>query len=381
MDKSSRVLISGAGVAGLTAAIWLGRKGFKPVIVEQAADVRADGYIISLSHRSYRYADALELLPELEQRSAGVMASSYHRAGGAALLEFDYARLFDGVNVIQIMRDDLQDILYDKAKDLAEFRFDTSVSGIDHGEHRAEVSFSDGSKEEYEAVIGADGLHSAVRRLAFNESDVRMRFLGLCSAAYGLPNIFDLEHKFETHMERDRYMVVFTTPAGALATVFVWRTALSEAPPAAERRQVLIDAYADTRSFTRQVLEHCPGDGVFYMDPLVQIRMNQWHCGQSVLVGDAAHCMTLISGQGATMAFTGACALAERLVALPTGKAFHAYQQDLQTTVFDVQDRTRRMARWYVPCSIWRQALRDAAMWLLPTAYFENHFKAKYSRA
>ena len=74
-------------------------------------------------------------------------------------------------------------------------------------------------------------------------------------------------------------------------------------------------------------------------------------------------------------------ALAERLVALPTGKAFHAYQQDLQTTVFDVQDRTRRMARWYVPCSIWRQALRDAAMWLLPTAYFENHFKAKYSRA
>ncbi len=381
MDKSSRVLISGAGVAGLTAAIWLGRNGFKPVVVEQAADVRADGYIVSLSHRSYRYADALDLLPELEQRTCGVVASSYHRAGGAALLELDYARLFDGVDVIQIMRDDLQDILYEKAKDLAEFRFGASVGGIDHGEHCSQVRFTDGREEAYEVVIGADGLHSAIRRLAFGDREVSMRFLRLCSAAYPLPNIFHLERKFETHMERDRYMAMFTTPAGGLASVFVWRTALSEAPPPAERRQVLLNAYADTRAATRQVLEHCPDDGAFYMDPLIQVRMSQWYQNQSVLVGDAAHCMTLISGQGATMAFTGACVLSERLVALPAAEAFQAYQQDLQTTVFDVQDRTRSMARWYVPCTIWRQTLRDAAMWLLPTAYFENHFKAKYSRA
>ena len=381
MDKSKPILISGAGVAGLTAAIWLGRAGFKPVIVEQAQDVRADGYIISLSHRSYRYAEALDLLPALKARGAGVTASSYHRAGGGALLELNYGRLFDGVDVIQIMRDDLQDILYATARDLAEFRFGTSVSAIEQGETQAEVRFSDGREDAFDAVIGTDGLHSAVRRLAFDEDAVTQRYLGLCSAAYRLPNIFGLEHKFETHMERDRYMVVFTTPQDGLATVFVWRTPMREAPPTAERRSVLYDAYVDTGPFTRQVLDHCPVDGGLYMDPLIQVRMHDWHRGQSVLAGDAAHCMTLISGQGATMAFTGACVLAEQLVQHPPLTAYQAYQQDLQPTVFNIQDRTSRIARWYVPGSTWRQAVRDLGMWLLPRAYFENHFKTKYSRA
>ena len=381
MDKSNPILISGAGVAGLTAAIWLGRAGFKPVIVEQAQDVRADGYIISLSHRSYRFAEALDLLPELKARGAGVTASSYHRAGGGALLELNYGRLFDGVDVIQIMRDDLQDILYAKARDLAEFRFGTSVSAIEHGETRAKVRFSDGREGEFDAIIGTDGLHSTVRRLAFGEDDDTQRYLGLCSAAYRLPNIFNLEHKFETHMERDRYMVVFTTPQDGLATVFVWRTPMREAPPSSDRRSVLYDAYADTGPFTQQVLDHCPVDGELYMDPLIQVRMHDWYRDQSVLAGDAAHCMTLISGQGATMAFTGACVLAEQLVQHPPLTAYRAYQQDLQATVFDIQDRTARIARWYVPSSTWRQAVRDLGMWLLPRAYFENHFKTKYSRA
>lgn len=89
MPSPQRILISGAGVAGLTAAIWLGRAGLRTTVVEQADDVRADGYIISLSHRSYRYAERLGLLPAIRARAAGVTRSSYHRAGGATLLELD----------------------------------------------------------------------------------------------------------------------------------------------------------------------------------------------------------------------------------------------------------------------------------------------------
>jgi 2-polyprenyl-6-methoxyphenol hydroxylase-like FAD-dependent oxidoreductase len=380
LSTAPRILISGAGVAGLTAAIWLGRHGRRPVVVERAADVRADGYIISLSHRSYRYAETLGLLPQIRERSAGVTASSYHR-GNTTLLEFEYEQLFDGVHVVQIMRDDLQDILYQQAQNLAEFRFGTSVTAIEHGADDAHVTFSDGRSEHFDAVIGADGLHSAVRGLSFDAATIDESHLGLCSAAYRLPNIAKLSHKFQTHMERHRYMVVFTTPGGGLAAVFVWATQRGAAPPAAERHALLHDAYADAGGMTARVLEHCPLDGAFYMDPLVQVRMTQWHTGQSVLVGDAAHCMTLLSGQGATMAFTGACVLAEQLVALPPKQAFAAYQRDLAATVFDVQERTRKVARWYVPRSWWRQTARDLGMWLLPSAYFSRHFKSKYSRA
>lgn len=380
MNKAERILISGAGVAGLTSAIWLGRNGARPVVVERAPDVRADGYIISLSHRSYHFADRLGLLPEIHARSAGVTASSYHR-GPSTLLEFNYDRLFEGVDVVQIMRDDLQEILFGHARDLAEFRFDTSISNIRQSADGAEVTFSDGTSERFDAVIGADGAHSAVRRLCFRPEEVNERHLGLCSAAYRLPNIAGLSHKFETHMERDRYMVIFTTPDDGLAAVFVFKTDMPAAPSPATRRDVLVEAFAGTGELTRRVLDHCPADGAFYIDPLVQIRMNEWHRDCSVLVGDAAHCLTLISGQGATMAFTGACVLSEKLVELPPREAFAAYQDDMQKTVFDVQDRTRSISRWYVPRSWWRQSARDLAMWLFPTTYFERHFKTKYSRA
>ncbi len=380
MHKDARILICGAGVAGLTAAIWLARAGFRPLVVERAPDVRADGYIISLSHRSYAYADRLGLLPAIRERSAGVTASSYHRAA-ATLLKLDYTRLFDGVDVVQIMRDDLQDILYQQARDLAEFRFDSTITAIEHGDTRAAVTLSDGSTAEWDVVIGADGLHSVVRDLSFAPGEVERRKLGLCSAAFRLPNVAGLTHKFETHMERDRYMVIFTTPQGGLAAVFVWATDLDRAPPPEARRDTLMKAYAGAGPLMQQVLAHCPADGAFFMDPLIQVRMQDWHRGQSVLTGDAAHCMTLISGQGATMAFTGACVLAEQLEALPPAEAFAAYQADLQRTVFEVQDRTRSMSRWYVPRTWWRQQARDLAMWAFPTAYFERHFKTKYSRA
>lgn len=379
MDK--RILISGAGVAGLTAAIWLGRHGLRPVVVERAPDVRADGYIISLSHRSYRYAETLGLLPEIRERGAGVTASSYQRAGGRPLLELDYGRLFAGVDVLQIMRDDLQHILYEHARELAEFRFGTSIATLANGANGAEVSFSDGRSDTFDVVIGADGAHSQVRELAFPAGEVELRHLGLCSAAYRLPNIAGLAHKFETHMERDRYMVLFTTPQGGLAAVFVFATNMATAPPAGERRATLLAAYAGTAPLTREVLAHCPESGAFYMDPLVQVRMPRWHNGACALVGDAAHCLTLISGQGATAAFTGACVLAEQLVQQAPAAAFAAYEADLGATVRDVQDRTASASRWYVPRSPWRQLTRDLGMAMLPARYFERYFQAKYSRA
>ena len=380
MKNNSRILISGAGVAGLTTAIWLGRNGFRPTIVERAPDVRADGYIISLSHRSYRFAERLGLLPEIQERYAGVEASSYHR-NNATLLKFDYGSLFSGVDVVQIMRDDLQDILYKHAQALADFRFDTSITAIENIDHACDVTLSDGSQETFDLVIGADGLHSNVRHLTFKQDEVKTRHLNLCAAAYRLPNIRGLHKKFETHMERDRYMVNFTTPRDDIAAVFVWSTPVQQAPEPGARYQFLLDAFEGCNATIKSVLDHCPSDGGFYIDPLIQVLMPSWYKQSVVLVGDAAHSMTLISGQGATMAFTGACVLGEKLVNHEKTDAFNAYQQDLKMIVSDVQDRTRRISRWYVPCSWWRQSARDLGMALFPTRIFESHFKSKYTRA
>ena len=84
--SENRILISGAGVAGLTCALWLARKGFNPVIVEKARRIRAGGFLVSLSHHAYHFAEDLGVLPALKERSAGIQASSYHDGTGRPLL-------------------------------------------------------------------------------------------------------------------------------------------------------------------------------------------------------------------------------------------------------------------------------------------------------
>lgn len=381
MDRNSRILVSGAGVAGLTCAAWLGRGGFKPLVIEKAPSIRADGYIISLSHASYHYARELGVLEQIRARNSGIARSSYHDRHGRAMLELDYADLFAGIDVVQIMRDDLQTILHEAAREVADIRLGTTITALEeHGDETA-VTFSDGTAAMFDVVIGADGLHSNTRSLAWPESAVTRHYLGLHSSAYRLPNTLGLARRFENHMERNRYMCVYTTRDGDLACVFIWQCAERTPPPAAARAQALNRSYDGAPVLVRQVLDEFPATGSVYMDPLIQIELGSWSRGNTVLLGDAAHCLTLLSGQGASSAFWGACALADALCERERADAFAHYERTLKPVTTQLQPATRRAARWYVPQTPLRYFVRDAAMRYMPNAFYQRYFKRKYSKA
>ncbi|MEM7541801.1 MAG: FAD-dependent monooxygenase [Pseudomonadota bacterium] len=380
MQAKPRVLISGAGVAGLTCAIWLGRAGFRPTIVERANDVRADGYIVSLSNKSYSFAVELGLLDTLRAAAAGIKESAYHHRSGRAMLELDYQALFRGVDIIQIMRDDLQRVLYDAACADADFKFSDSIAKLTNSNDGVDVSFESGTSERYDLVIGADGLHSNTRSLAWPEQEIQKQYLGLFSAAYRLPNVLGLRDRFENHMEQNRYMCVYTTRAGDLACVFIWQRDDHEAPDPRRRRELLLKDYTGAPRAAQQVLEQCP-DGLFYMDPLIQIDLASWSNKRVVLLGDAAHCMTLLSGQGASAAFWGASELCKALATQSIGDAFAHYQRALQPTIAVKQPATLNAARWYIPGSPFRYKTRDALMTCLPDLFFQHYFRKKYTSA
>ncbi|MDA1075136.1 MAG: FAD-dependent monooxygenase, partial [Proteobacteria bacterium] len=198
MLKSEKILISGAGVAGLSAGIWLARQGFRPVIVETRPSSRVGGFLVSLSHTAYACMEELGVMPALLARGSGITGSSYHNEAGTNLLALDSQKLFAGVKVIQLMRDELVDALHEVAKDLLTIRFEDSITAINETEHKVEVSFRNHADETYDVVIGADGLHSAVRDLAFPATDFVEHYLGLSCAAYRCRNVLGLENKFET---------------------------------------------------------------------------------------------------------------------------------------------------------------------------------------
>ena len=384
MKKDSKILISGAGVAGLTCAIWLARAGFKPVVIEKSPAIRADGFIVSLSHASYHYAKQLDLFDKIAAKYSGIKESSYHDRRGKAMLTLDFRELFRGVDVVQIMRDDLEDILYEEAKQLVEIRLDTSIQSISQSNfasHAAAVTFENGLQEEYDIIVGADGIHSNTRNLVFSEQDVQRRFLGLFSSAYRLPNVIGLNARFENHMERSRYMCVYTTRRDDLACLFIWQSDKTQAPAPEHRQQELRNYYVQAPALVDKVLDEFPSDYPVYMDPLIQVDMKKWYKNNVVLLGDAAYCLTLLSGQGASTAFWGACCLAQALVAHEKDQAFAIYDQTLRPVVAEIQPATRMAAKWYIPRSHALYWARDSAMRFLPNAFFQRYFRQKYSRA
>jgi 2-polyprenyl-6-methoxyphenol hydroxylase-like FAD-dependent oxidoreductase len=382
MKKDSRILIHGAGVAGLTCAIWLGRNGFRPVIVEKAPEIRATGgFIICLSGASYRFAEELGMMQDLKERDSDIYNASYQDSKGETLLSLDYKALFKGVDFIQITRDEIENVLYKYAKELADYRFSSSAKEIKQ-EHpdKVQVEFEDGKQEEFDLVIGTDGLHSRVRELAFDENEVAKHYLGLQVAAYKLDDVVGLKNKFEYHMDRNRYMVLYSCRDGKLGAIFLWKSSDHVAPAIENRWEVLKENYSDAAPLFQKVLENYPNTSPIYMDPLVQIEMEKWSKGRVVLLGDAAHCMTLLSGQGASSAFADASYLCKALIEGEPEHAFNHYEQQMRPDISAMQPTTRKGARWYIPETRLRHFIRDKSMKYLPDSYFMRHFKKKYSR-
>lgn len=380
MAEKKRILISGAGIAGLTSALWLERQGFDVTIVEKARSIRAGGFLISLSHHAYHYAEQLGIMPVLKQHDMGITHSSYHGPRGTELLALDYGKMFNRVDVIQMLRDDFNSVLYDETKNKADIRFGDPIETLSINGERADVKLTSGLEKSYDLVIGADGLHSVVRELVFNDSDIKKHYLDLCCAAFRLPNVLDLDNKFETHMERDQYMAAFSTGHGDIGAVFVWDSNRRTTPLRPERTAILDTTYQNSSSTIRKVIEHCPQKEAIYMDYLMQVEASSWSKGPVVLIGDAAHSLTLFSGRGAAAAFSGASRLALALQQQNSiSTALQQYESEMRPVIQAIQPATRRAVRWYVPRNTLTQKLRDNGMRLLPNWLFRSYFQLKYS--
>jgi 2-polyprenyl-6-methoxyphenol hydroxylase-like FAD-dependent oxidoreductase len=317
------VLISGAGIAGPTLAYWLARHGLRPTVVEHVAALRSSGSPVDVRGRAVEVAEQMGVMARIRQAGTGVTAMRFVNATGRRVGRVNLRALQQaaGSREVELPRGDLASILYQASRDHAEFLFDDSIVALEQDEHGVNITFGRAQPRRFDLVIGADGLHSAVRRLAFGSESNFVRHMGLYVATMRLDGLDGL-------LEHEREVVMYNSPGRAVAihpsrgdalAFFALRSPVVpgfDYRDTGQHKRLLTAAFADAGWRVPELLKHMDAADDLYFDSVSQVRVRPWWRGRVAVAGDAASCVSLF-GDGSSLAMAGAFTLAEELAAAP----------------------------------------------------------------
>lgn len=337
--NNGRVLISGGGIAGTALAFWLRRYGFTPTVVERAPSLRDGGYKVDIRGAAIEVVDRMDLLADVRAAHTGIRRASFVNAAGKPVATMD-GDLFGGRldSDVEVMRGDLAQLIYKRTRHDVEYLFGDSVTAVTEQADGIRVTFEHAAPRTFDLLVGADGLHSAVRELAFGDESRFVRDLGHYVSVFSVPNTLDLDREEMTYPVPGRTALVYSTRQDTAAKAMF----LFAAPPLAydrrdpaEQKKLLADAFVGVGWEVPGLLEAAHNAPDFYFDSISQVRMDRWSAGRVVLVGDAAYCASPASGQGTSLALVGAYVLAGELAATASDHqtAFRAYEQRMRDFV------------------------------------------------
>jgi 2-polyprenyl-6-methoxyphenol hydroxylase-like FAD-dependent oxidoreductase len=373
-----RVLVSGAGIAGPCLAYWLRRHGFAPTIVERAPRLRTGGYVIDFWGAGFDVADRMGIVPALLQKGYRVGELRQVDRDGRRVSGLD-TRVFDRIaqgRFTSLARSDLAAAIYAALDGQVETIFDDEVRGIDERDGAVQVSFQRNPARAFDLVVGADGLHSAVRRLAFGEPTGFEKYLGLKVAAFAADGYRPRDElTYVVHTEVGQQAARFAMRDDRTMFLFVFADPDPSIPDAlGDRRALLRQNFGGSGWECNRILDLLDGQAAqpgaapdLYMDRVSQIQMKSWSRGRVALVGDAAYCVSLLAGQGSALAMVGAYILAGELkrAAGDHARAFAANERRLAGFMAAKQAAAARFASFFAPRSRLRLFLRNQGMKLL----------------
>ena len=309
-----KVLISGASMAGLSAAYWFSHLGHQVTVLERSDGLRHGGAPIDVRGLALGTAERMGILARIADEKVSILDPSPVFDGqGRQVASLDLRWFANETDQdIEIARDRLNQILLDAVPPQVELRFKSSIAELHNDARGVDVVLANGSRERYELVVGADGLHSNVRKLAFGPERNYVRHFGHYVALVNLPadrqwargmiNVPGLTVVVRDAGDGPQAMMLAASPeieydhrdaqaqrkliAGFLSRLTAWQV------PA------IASAFAD------------PAAAGFYFDSVSQTHMPSWIQGNVAVIGDAGHCAALLSGMGTTLAMVAAETLA-----------------------------------------------------------------------
>jgi 2-polyprenyl-6-methoxyphenol hydroxylase-like FAD-dependent oxidoreductase len=351
------VLISGVGIAGPTLAYWLRKRRLRPCLVERAPALRRSGYIVDFWGTGFDVADRMGLVPTLRERGYMVeevrlVGDDGRRVGGFSAKVFQDAT--QG-RYVSLPRGDLSAAIYDALPSDVETIWGDEIGSIQPEGEKIGVSFKHAPPRSFDIVVGADGLHSNVRRLCFGPEDSFERYLGYKVAAFETQGYRPRDGlAYVSHSEPGTQIARFAMRGDATMFLFVWRDNDPAVPhDESGQRRALHHAFAGAKWETADILAalDASADTDLYYDRASQIRAPSWSKGSVALVGDAAAAPSLMAGEGSALGMTEAYVLAGELANAPNDipAALARYEQRLRGFIDGKQKAAVGFAASFAP--------------------------------
>ncbi len=370
-----RVLVVGAGIAGLSAALRLRQLGGAPTVVEAAPGPRGGGYMIDFFGPGIDAAGRLGLRPGLERIHAPIERLVFVDGSGRPRVAVGYPalrrRVFGGRHH-NFLRGDLEAELYAAARSAGVApSHGRKVIGVQRAAAAGDpvvVRYADGAEEEWDVVLGADGIHSRVRDDVLEPDEWSTRDLGHAVWTWivdgSLPGV--RREDFVTLTAPGRMVAAYPVDEERTAAFFVHRSPDGGGEPGADLPGALHRRFGDLGWLVPELLATLPSALDRYTDRTVQVRSRVWHRGRVALLGDACWCVSLLAGQGASLALAGGVAVAEELATASAvadvPAALDRARDRLGPVVTRLADAGARTASWFVPEERWRMAVRDTSL-------------------
>lgn len=368
-----KAVVVGAGIAGLVAARQLGLAGWEVELLEKSAAPRPDGYMMDFFGPGVEAAQRIGLYPRLAAAAYHVEAAEYVDATGRPTSTLDYdqfARLAGG-NVLSLLRPDMERAalaaLEDVPPGLVRVRYGAPVSRVWSDDDGVRVAV-EGSPEVTvgaDVLVGADGIHSGVRAQVFGPEEAYLRPLGMRAAAFIVTEPLlnaRFRNRFILTDSIGRMAGLYSLRSDEVAAFMVYRDAAGTPgrQGSGSPRERLRREFSGLGHAVDLLLELCPEHA--YDDVVAQIVMPGWQRGRTVLVGDACGAVSLLAGQGGSLAIAGAALLGDVLgpVAAPEGisPALADFERRWRPVVEEAQAAGRRAASSFLPANRTQRLLR-----------------------
>ena len=350
-----KVLVSGAGFAGLSSAYWLNKAGYSVTVVEVGSHLKKGGSPVDIKESTVDIVKRMGLFEQIKANRLHLESTEFKNADDVTesirILKQPGEALPD--DEFEIERDTLLHMLFDTVKDDVEFIFNNSITALHETAEQMEVTFKDGSQGAYDLVLGCDGIHSAVRKLWFGSEAQYLQFLGHYFFITIVNKLLIRPNTLQMYGVPDKGVMLnaYNNKTDIVLSFRSEKEIDYDYRDKEQQRRIMLEQFTGTGWRTTELLEEVQQSDTFYFDKFCQVKMPSWTKGRVALVGDAGYCASPAAGMGGSLAIIGAAALADALEKHKHNyeEAFDMYNKELRPFIESVQAEAVNTLEFLLP--------------------------------